>query len=148
LKQQHKFCRKPFNEHSYHVRFQFAKWFQRRRVVKLGELWCLMPLLTIFQLYHGYLVLLGEYTEKTADLPQVWQTLNVCLFVCLMVLSATFNNISVISWHSALLVEETANKHKAMHHPIMSYPKTCKTTTWSFGFYHRNKEFCQSYIYQ
>ena len=27
---QHKFCRKPFNEHSYHVRFQFAKWFQRR----------------------------------------------------------------------------------------------------------------------
>ena len=29
---QHKFCRKPFNEHSYHVRFQFAKWFQRRRL--------------------------------------------------------------------------------------------------------------------
>jgi hypothetical protein len=25
----------------------------------------------IFQLYHGYLVLLVEYTEKTADLPQV-----------------------------------------------------------------------------
>jgi hypothetical protein len=32
LKQQHKFCRKPFNEHSYHVWFQFAKWFQRRRL--------------------------------------------------------------------------------------------------------------------
>ena len=32
MKQQHKFCRKPFNEHSYHVRFQFAKWFQRRRL--------------------------------------------------------------------------------------------------------------------
>jgi hypothetical protein len=29
------------------------------------------------------------------------------LFVCLMVLSATFNNISVISWRSVLLVEET-----------------------------------------
>ena len=29
---QHKFCRKPFNEHSYHARFQFAKWFQRRRL--------------------------------------------------------------------------------------------------------------------
>jgi hypothetical protein len=37
----------------------------------LGELWCLIPLLTIFQLYHGYLVLLVEYTEKTTDLPQV-----------------------------------------------------------------------------
>ena len=32
MKQQHKFCRKPFNEHSYHARFQFAKWFQRRRL--------------------------------------------------------------------------------------------------------------------
>ena len=28
-------------------------------------------------------------------------------FVCLMVLNATFNNISVISWWSVLLVEET-----------------------------------------
>jgi hypothetical protein len=30
------------------------------------------------------------------------------LFVCLMVFNATFNNISVISWRSVLLVEETA----------------------------------------
>jgi hypothetical protein len=29
------------------------------------------------------------------------------LFVCLMVLNATFNNSSVISWRSVLLVEET-----------------------------------------
>ena len=29
------------------------------------------------------------------------------LFVCLMVFNATFNNISVISWRSVLLVEET-----------------------------------------
>ena len=28
-------------------------------------------------------------------------------FVCLMVFNATFNNISVILWRSALLVEET-----------------------------------------
>jgi hypothetical protein len=28
-------------------------------------------------------------------------------YVCLMVFSATFNNISVISWRSVLLVEET-----------------------------------------
>jgi len=31
----------------------------------------------------------------------------LCLFVCLMVFNATFNNISVISWCSVLLVEET-----------------------------------------
>jgi hypothetical protein len=31
----------------------------------------------------------------------------VCLFNCLMVFNATFNNISVISWRSVLLVEET-----------------------------------------
>ena len=29
------------------------------------------------------------------------------LFVCLMVFNATFNDISVISWRSVLLVEET-----------------------------------------
>jgi len=28
-------------------------------------------------------------------------------FVCLMVFNANFNNISVISWRSVLLVEET-----------------------------------------
>ena len=29
------------------------------------------------------------------------------LFVCLMMFNTTFNNISVISWRSVLLVEET-----------------------------------------
>ena len=29
------------------------------------------------------------------------------MFVCFMVFKATFNNISVISWPSVLLVEET-----------------------------------------
>ena len=36
MKQQHKFSWKPFNEHSYHARFQFAKWFQRRRLKSKG----------------------------------------------------------------------------------------------------------------
>ena len=31
----------------------------------------------------------------------------VFLFVCLMVFSATFNNIAAISWRSVLMVEET-----------------------------------------
>ena len=33
--------------------------------------------------------------------------IELSLFVCLMVLNATFNNISAISWRSVLLVEET-----------------------------------------
>ena len=33
-----------------------------------------------------------------------------CLLVCLMVLNATFNNISVISWRSVLLVEISGKK--------------------------------------
>jgi len=31
------------------------------------------------------------------------------VFVCLMVFNATFNNISVISWQSVLLVEKTTD---------------------------------------
>ena len=34
------------------------------------------------------------------------------MFVCLMLLNATFNNISVISWRSVLLVEETGGPEK------------------------------------
>jgi len=31
----------------------------------------------------------------------------MCIYCCLFVFSTTFNNISVISWRSVLLVEET-----------------------------------------
>ena len=41
----------------------------------------------------------------------------VCLFVCLIVLNATFNNISVISWRLVLLVEETGENHR----PVASH---------------------------
>jgi hypothetical protein len=40
-----------------------------------------------------------------------------CLFVCLMVFNATFNNISVISWQSVLLVEETEDPEKTTDLP-------------------------------
>ena len=39
------------------------------------------------------------------DLP--WYILMSFMLVCLMVFNATFDNISVISWQSVLLVEET-----------------------------------------
>ena len=45
----------------------------------------------------------------------------VCLFFCfvyLMVFNATFNNISVISWRSVLLVEETGGPRRK--------PPTCR----------------------
>ena len=43
-----------------------------------------------------------------------------CFFACLMVFNATFNNISVISWRSVLLVEETGGPGEN-HRPIASH---------------------------
>ena len=43
--------------------------------------------------------------------------------VCFMVLSATFNNISVISWRSVLLVEETGGPGEN-HRPVASHWQT------------------------
>jgi len=40
--------------------------------------------------------------------------------VCLMVFNATFNNISVISWWSVLLVEETGEPREN-HRPVASH---------------------------
>ena len=45
------------------------------------------------------------------------------LFVCLMVLNTTFNNISVISWRSVLLVEETGGPREN-HQPVTSQWQT------------------------
>jgi hypothetical protein len=44
----------------------------------------------------------------------------VCLFVCLMVFNATFNNISVISWRSVLLLEETGGPREN-HRSVASH---------------------------
>jgi hypothetical protein len=63
--------------------------------------------------FQGHLLKLEfkyfTYTTIKMILPstniiQVW---TIYMFVCLVVFNATFNNISVISWLSVLLVEET-----------------------------------------
>jgi hypothetical protein len=48
-----------------------------------------------------------------------------CLFVCLMVFNATFNNISNISWWSVLLMEETEGQ-----------PPTCCKSLTNFNVVH------------
>ena len=58
----------------------------------------------------------------------------VGLFVCLMVFYATFHNISVISWRSVLLVEETGGPWEN-HQPVAShwqaYHIMLYTSPWS-----------------
>ena len=50
-------------------------------------------------------------------------TFDVCLFDCLMVFNATFNNISVISWRSVLLVGETRGLGEN-HRPVANHCQT------------------------
>ena len=59
-----------------------------------------------------------DYSRKSSS------TLNY--IICLIVLNATFNNISVISWRSVLLVEETGgpgenNRPVANHWQTLSH---------------------------
>jgi hypothetical protein len=59
-----------------------------------------------------YSVTLGNCTNVSAG-----------RFACLMVFNATFNNISVISWWSVLLVEETGGPREN-HRPVASHWQT------------------------
>ena len=47
-------------------------------------------------------------------------TRNVLIFVCLIVFNTTFNTISVISWRSVLLAEETRVPGE-IHRPVASH---------------------------
>jgi len=68
------------------------------------------------------LLQLKEDTSKNYNLLHFWRLEDVDfdLFVCLMALNATFNNISVISWQSVLLVEETGGPCEN-HWPVASH---------------------------
>ena len=62
-----------------------------------------------------YFVAMSEYI--------VWLFISERLFVCLMVFNATLNNISVISWQSVLLLEETRGPREN-HKPVASHWQT------------------------
>jgi hypothetical protein len=53
-------------------------------------------------------------------------------YVCLMVFNVTFNNISVISWWSVLLMEETGG-HGENHRPDKLYHICCIEYTWPWA---------------
>ena len=53
--------------------------------------------------------------HSTDEKPKGW------LFVCLMVFIATFNNISVISWRSVLLLEETGGPGEKYQQEWLSF---------------------------
>ena len=55
--------------------------------------------------------------------PYCLHMLFIYMFVCLMVFNATFNYISVISWRSVLLVEETDGPREN-HRPVASHWQT------------------------
>jgi len=56
-------------------------------------------------------------------------------FRLFMVLNATFNNISVISWRSVLLVEETGENHRpvASHWQTLSHNVVSSTPRHKWG---------------
>ena len=53
------------------------------------------------------IVALEKLVEKLEDRIKNGTNISKGLFVCLMMLNATFNNITAILWQSVLLVEET-----------------------------------------
>jgi len=55
--------------------------------------------------------------------PQLHQLVHITLFTCLMVLNATFNNISVTSLSSVLLVEKIGVLGEN-HRPVASHSQT------------------------
>jgi len=71
--------------------------------------WCLTPHSTIFSYIVDVSFIGGSQRIKV-------------IYVCLMVFNATFSNISVMSWRSVLLVEETGRSGEN-HRPVGSHDK-------------------------
>jgi hypothetical protein len=83
---------------------------------------CISFTLQLLQCYWNSQVFIYiVYTQSNHK--QKTKTVNVCLFVCFMVFNATFSNIAVISWRSALLVEEIGRPEEN-HRPVTSFWQT------------------------
>ena len=76
--------------------------------------------------------------SQVNDIDNSLKTLNGGL-LWLMVFNATFNNISVISWRSVLLVEETGENHlpvvsyRQTYHIMLHSPNGIRTTIMAIG---------------
>jgi hypothetical protein len=84
----------------------------------------------IFKIYTAKIEKLCQdsCSELVQMFKKIWQTLmynETCFYglVCLFWFNATFNNISVISWQSILLVEETGGLGRN-HWPVPSHWQT------------------------
>jgi hypothetical protein len=76
------------------------------------EIWIASPYMNVKRRLHYIKRWCRRYSTKTGN-----------VFVRLTVFNATFDNISVISWRSALLVEETG-VHTENHQPAASHWQT------------------------
>jgi len=70
----------------------------------------------ICHLFHMLMLIVKSIYLQTCNIYVIggFVHLVVCLFVCLMVFNATFNNISVISWRSVLLVDKNDKLYRIM----------------------------------
>ena len=80
----------------------------------------------LFKLIYLYIgpkiqdLTITEQKQNILAISKLNTNIYICfIVVCLMVLNATFNNISVISWRSVLLVEETGEPREN-HRPVTS----------------------------
>ena len=80
------------------------------RILTLIVTWCIIH----DSLYENVYIFVTLIVALNTD---------ICLFVYLKVLNAIFSNISVISWRSALLVEETGGPGEN-HRPVASHWQT------------------------
>ena len=66
----------------------------------------------------GEIFFLSEFNDICIHVELIMLSVKVCLFF--VVFNVTFNNISVLSWRSVLLVEETRGPREN-HRPVASH---------------------------